>query len=259
MKFTIIKTAIFTLSFLFVTSGFVYAAQLEGVLRWSKRVAVSTPVNGIIEKVIADVGDKVKKGDALLNIEQTVFKARVSGAGAEAKNRVEEYKEAMRELERMQELYDRTMLSEHDLQVAKNALVRARAEKEKARARYVEAKYDLKYSTVHAPFDAIVLERHAQPGQVIATDLKPETLFVLAEANRMLARILVDEKWLSKLHKGQKINLTVSARDYSGVLRVIALEPVTGSNGKSGYPVDIEFEYSGGLLRAGQKVKVDIK
>lgn len=260
MKLTNRTTCVITSVLFFVVSGWTWAEQFDASLVWSKRVAVSTPVTGVIQDVFVDAGERVAQGDKMLQLDDEVFKARLTSAKADAKNRIEEYKEAQREVERMQELYDRTMLSEHDLQVAKNNLIRAKAEKEKADARHVSARYDLKYSTVRAPFNALVLERLAQPGQVISANLKPETLLVIAEADKILARITVAEQWLTKLKKGQQVRVNVTDKNYTGKIIAIGLEPqVTGSGGKTGYPVDIEFNTENQLLRAGQQAKVSIE
>jgi len=236
-----------------------YAEEFAGILQWSARVAISTPVSGVIEQVYANVGDIIPKGEKLLQLDDAVFKVDVSSAKSALTNRTEEYKEVKRELDRMQELYDRTMLSEHDLQVAKNNLVKAKASKEKAAANYTKALHDLKYSTVRAPFDAIVLERKAQPGQVISTRFQPETLFVIAAANRMLARIQVPEPWLGRLKKGKEAEVVLNSEKFPGKVLAIGMEPVSANSGKTSYPVDIEFHTQNKLLRAGQQARVIIE
>ena len=236
-----------------------YAEEFTGTLQWSGRVAVSTPVSGVIADVYANSGDVIPKGEKLLQLDDDVFKVDVSSAKSVLTNRNEEYKEAKRELERMQELYDRTMLSEHDLQLAKNNLVKAKANMEKAAARYTRARYDLKYSTIRVPFDAIVLERKAEPGQVISTRFQPETLFVIAEANRMLARIQVPEQWLDRLKKGKRAEVILDSTKYLGKVLAVGMDPVSGNSGKTSYPVDIEFDIQNKLLRSGQQAKVIIE
>jgi len=247
------------LSILFMLSFQAGAETFPGTLAWSNRVGLGTPVSGVIEQVYASPGDRILRNEKLLQLDLTVIEANLASMKTALKNRTEEYLETKRELERTQELYNRTMLAEHDLQVAKNNLVKARALKEKASASLRHAEYDLKYSILRAPFDALVLERRAQPGQVISSRLQPETLFVVAEANRMLARVLVAESWLQRLVKGKAANVIVGSANYPGKVSAVGLEPVTGSSAKSDYPVDIEFEVKDHLLRAGQQVKVVIE
>jgi multidrug efflux system membrane fusion protein len=234
----------------------VHAEEFKGSLAWSKRVAISTPVSGVITEVYANAGDKVPSGEKLLQLEDEVFKANVASTYTASQNRIAEYEEAQREVDRMQELYDRTMLSDHDLQTAKNKLIKAKALKAQAAANHKQARHDLKYSTVRAPFDAVVLERRAQPGQVISSRLQPEPLFVLAEANHMLARIYVPENWLAKLGKDKPAEVVVNGITYNGKVLAVGLEPAKSESNNSSYPVDIQFEHKDQVLRAGQQANV---
>ena len=235
------------------------AAEFKGSLAWSKRVAISTPVSGVISEVYANAGDKVPSGEKLLRLEDEVFKANVASTYTASQNRIAEYEEARREVDRMQELYDRTMLSDHDLQIAKNNLIKAKALKAQAAANHKQARHDLKYSTVRAPFDAVVLERRAQPGQVISSRLQPEPLFVIAEANHMLARIHVPETWLDKLGKDKPAEVVVNGTSYTGKVLAVGLEPAKSESSDSSFPVDIQFDLKDQMLRAGQQATVVIQ
>jgi len=242
-----------------LVAGVARAASYDGVLHWSKRVELGVPVSGVVKAVYADVGMKVKKGDKLLELDDTVFKASVMQAKSELKNQEEQYKEATREEDRAQNLYDRTVLSDHELQVAKNNKVKAAAQLEHARATLIRARQALKYSSLRAPFNALVLERHAQVGKVIAAKLKPETLFVVADADQMLARLSVSEEQLAQVKIGQQAVVHLGDRQYPGVIKAIGFEPIQGKTDASRYPVDVEFDLKGQVLRAGMHVKVELQ
>jgi RND family efflux transporter MFP subunit len=247
-----------SVALLFLLAGQCQAAQYEAILQWSKRVELGVPVSGVVQAVYADVGQKVAKGEKLLQLDETVFKVRVKQATSTLKSQVEQYKEAERELHRSQELYDRTVLSDHDLQVAKNNKVKAAAERDQAQATLVKAQQDLKYSTLRAPFNALVLERHAQVGKVIAAKLKPETLFIVADADQMLARLYVSEAQLTQFKLGQTAKVLFGNEQVDGVIKAIGFEPARGTSDSSSYPVDVEFKTAEHVLRAGQHVRVEL-
>jgi len=243
---------------LVLVSGLTRAAQFEATLQWSKRVALGVPVSGVIQAVYADVGQKVAKGEKLLKLDDTVFRVKVKEASSGLKSQEEQYKEAKRELDRSQALYDNTVLSDHELQVAKNNKVKAAAERDQAQAMLVKAKQVLKYSTLRAPFNALVLERHAQVGKVIAAKLKPETLFVVADAEQMLARLYVTEAQLGEIKLGQSAKVELDHDQVDGIVKAIGFEPAQAASNGTSYPVDVEFKTSGRVLRAGQHVKVTL-
>ena len=241
-----------------ISVGQLQAAQFEATLQWSKRVELGVPVSGVTQSVYVDVGQKVVKNEKLLQLDDTVFKARVKQASSALQSQEAQYKEAERELKRAEELYDRTVLSDHDLQVAKDNAVKAAAERDKAQAMLIKAKQDLKYSTLRAPFNALILERTAQVGKVIAAQLNPETLFVVADADRMLARLYVSEAQLTQLKLGQTAKVLFGNAQVEGVIKAIGFEPAKGVSNGTSYPVDIEFAAADQVLRAGQHVKVEL-
>ena len=234
------------------------AAQFDATLQWSKRAELGVPVSGVVQAIYADVGQRVAKGEKLLQLDDTVFKVRVKEAGSTLKSQIEHYKEAERELKRSMDLYERTVLSDHELQVAKNNAVKAAAMRDQAQADLVKAKQVLKYSSLRAPFNALVLERHAQEGKVIAAGLKPQTLFVVADADQMLARMYVSEAQLNQFKLGQTAKVMLADTQMEGVIKAIGFEPASGASNTNSYPVDVEFKTANQVLRAGQHVKVEM-
>ena len=232
------------------------AADYDGSLMWSKRAELGTAISGVVAEVMVQQGDIVNKGSELLKLDGAILKSRVREYKALLNSATEIYKEAERERDRAIELYDRTVLSDHDLQVAKNDFVKAKAELENVRTLLVTSQYELKYSVVRAPFDAIVLERNVQPGQIIATALKPQPLVVVAEANVMLARVMVPQLNQTTFAKGRQASVLVDGQRYTAKIQAVHLEPE--QNGR-GYYVDVRFETKGKQLHVGQPAKVTIE
>ena len=244
---------------LFFIVAMSHAEEYKAVLDWSRRVPLSTLSSGVVADVFVDIGDHVKQNDLLLQLDPVLFETRIKQSAVALKSANENFLEAKRERDRSEELYNRTVLSDHELQVAKNNLVTAQAELEQARLKHEKAKYDYKYSRVFAPFNALVLERNVQPGQVVSSELQPVTLLVVADADRMRARIKVKQEELSRLKMKQAAQVTVGELSFAGKIVAIGFEPVKDSGGTSEYPVDIEFDTAQHVLRAGLNGKVEIK
>lgn len=234
----------------------IQAEEIEGLLTWSKRVELSTPVDGVVQKVFAQPGTIVAMGDVLVQLDPRSFKADLKFARAKLKSTKGENDEAQRELDRQMDMYDRTMLSEHDLQVAKNNKTTAEAAYLQAQSVLTKAKLNLEYSAIRAPFNSVVISTKAVAGMVVATESHPPVLVTVAEASRMLARIYVSASKLEQLVLNQGVKLDVSGNIFQGKIQSIALEPEQA--GTKGYPVDIIFDTGDKLFRAGQKVKADI-
>ena len=234
------------------SSSIVAAEELDAVLDWSKRVELSAPVSGLVQQVFAQPGKIVAKDEVLIQLDPRAFKADLKSAKAKLKNMDEHYQEAKRELERQADMYDRMMLSEHELQLAKNDLTSAQAQFDQAQSSLVKAKLKLEYSAVRAPFDAIVIKTVAVKGQVVAAEIAPPVLVVVAEAHRMLARFYATAEKLNNLALNQGVKVSVAGHSYQGKISIIALEPEKSN----GYAIDVVFDSKDILLIAGQKAKV---
>lgn len=232
----------------------VMAEEYQASIHWAQRAELGTLVKGIIREVYVNPGDRVKKNARLVALDSDVFAAQVKRASAGLESAKDNYKEAERERDRAQELHDRTLLSDHELQVAKNQLAQAKGELEKARALLVSKQYDLRYSTIRAPFNAIILKRNVQPGEILSTEFAQSPVVVVAAADYMLARFMVAEAELPMLKKGKQATVVVGAESFEGKVTAIGLEPEDKS--ATSYPVDVKFNTGKQVLRAGQSARV---
>ncbi len=234
------------------------ALDIDARLHWSKRVELGTSVNGVIKTVLVNTGDKVKQGDILLKLDDRQYVAALSRATARVKDLNEKRKEAKRELDRAKELYDRTVLSDHDLQTAKNNKVAADSEYETAKSQLVTAELNLEYTAIRAPFDAFVIKRNAEVGQTIVSELKPETLVIVAAAGEMIARGQIEQANLNGQLQGRPAEVLVAGIRYDGKVKHVGLEPVKTDKQGIYYEIAVVFNTGERTLRAGQQVTIKL-
>jgi len=237
--------------FSFLSTG-VSAGELSAELHWSKRLVLSTTVTGVVEKVLVSPGQSLKKGDTLLNLDAREFKAAVNLASAKLLATKTVLDESKRELARAQDLYDRTMLSEHDLQVAKNNQSLAKAAYLGAKAALLKARISLDRSRIQSPFDSVVLDVMAQPGQTIISSVRIEPLAIIAEADRMIARAWLSLTDIKKYMSVKARQVSVSDNKFTVLSQNIAHE----ANEKGLYAMDVTFTTSDNDLRAGQVASI---
>ena len=235
-------------------AGTVTAEEWDATLLWGNKAPLGTPVSGVVTAVNVSVGDFVKRGSVLLNLDSRVQQVEVLAKKAALTSAENDRDEAARELERTQELYDRTLISDHDLEVVVIQHNAAKSRYQSAVAMLVRAELDLEYTTVKAPFDAWVVSRNVAIGQTIVSRLQSTPLFELVEAGFMLARISVPAKKISALHKRKKAKITVAGKQYSGQVARVALEPTAPDSVE--YAVDVMFNSGSALLRSGLSAKV---
>jgi len=156
--------------------------------------AISFPVNGTIEKVYVNEGQKVSKGTLLAELNTHSL----SNAYAAAKAQLDQAEDAM---ERLQMLYDNESLAEIKY-------IEIKTDLEKARSIEAIAKKNLDDSRLTAPFSGIIGKKAAEAGENV---LPNQTVFTLLKIDQINVRIPVPEKETNWIHSSQTVTLFVSA------------------------------------------------
>lgn len=140
----------------------------------SERTAdIATRMSGTIERVLVDVGARVRRGDALVALDAADIQARVTAARAQ-----EEL--ATRTYQRVENLHRDGAASQQELD-------QVTAQLEGARAQRTEAEAQRAYAVVTSPFDGVVTRRLADPGDLavpgrpLLTVVAPGALKVVAD------------------------------------------------------------------------------
>ncbi len=160
-------TGVWPLLLLAMFSSVLPAAESQDEVSWGEPLILSSNLAAEVVKSPFAEGDMVKKGALLLQLESSVARARLEQAVAELTHQKLLLTEAQNELQRSEELYERTLLSDHDLDLARIAHAAAQSSYSRARAERVVAQHELALRRVVAPFDAQVLEVFVRAGETI--------------------------------------------------------------------------------------------
>jgi RND family efflux transporter MFP subunit len=231
----------------------------SGNVEWARQIELGLPVSGVVEKVVAEEGQRVTKGALLMSLEQMPLDAEYRRAKARADSAGAESAEQERALKRAHELYDRGVTPTVELDQARLAASRARAHLDETRAAADLARYRLTRSRLVAPFDAYVVGRSVTPGQMIATELQPPVLFVLAESDQYLLRVNVPSSQAHPLHSGAALSVRVDDRIYAGEVLSVGAEQPSRDHAEGQRPVAVRFRAGNGQVLAGRRGELVIK
>jgi multidrug efflux system membrane fusion protein len=239
-------------------SALASAVEVNGELDWANRVTLSVPVSGIVTEVSVRPGEAVAAGQSLLSLDAREVQARVAHANSAVKKLVLHRAEAEREWERAQELFDRTVLSERELQLAEIGLNDADAAYQAAQAERVAAEVALECHSLKAPFAAWVLAVPVTPGQAIVNTQQATPLVTLAARDLMRVHANVDAVQTAALKTDAAVAVRVGEQRFDARIVHIGLEPV-GSQRPPQYPVEVEFKVPADTqLRAGQAAVLEL-
>jgi RND family efflux transporter MFP subunit len=142
-------------------------------------IALTTRVSGIVDQVLVKVGQRVSKGAVLVRLEKTILQARLDEAAADDTRAQLDEGDAKRDLDRAQEMFNRTVSSTSELDAAILRHARAQATAAATHARRVIAQKNLDDAELKAPFDGVVSAIPGAPGTVVSAECQPKTLVML--------------------------------------------------------------------------------
>jgi len=235
-----------------VTRGQVsVVVSANGTLQPTHAVNIGSELSGTVAKVLVDVNDRVRKGQVLVELDTAklrdqIVRSRAALASAEANvaQAVATVKEAQGNLTRLEEvarLSGGKVPSQSELDTARAALDRARAEEAATRAAVLNARAqlstdetNLSKASIRSPMDGVVLTRSVDPGNAVAASLQAVTLFSIAEDLAQLRlQVNVDETDVGTVKDGQKASFTVGAypnRRYPATVTRVAFGSTTTDN-----------------------------
>jgi membrane fusion protein (multidrug efflux system) len=150
-----------------------YPASVEGMTN----VEIRPQVEGILQKIYADEGSYVTKGQALFKIDEAPFRARLSQALAQMHAAEGAVAQANLEVVKLTPLVENNVVSDHQLKVAKAAYQVAVSNLQQAKAMVATARIDLGYTLIKAPLNGYISRLLRKQGSLIGPqDAQPLTL-----------------------------------------------------------------------------------
>ncbi|EIK71493.1 efflux transporter, RND family, MFP subunit [Pseudomonas synxantha BG33R] len=199
------------------------AVLATGLLEGIKQVDVGAQVSGQLKSLKVKVGDKVKKGQWLAEIDplilqNTLRKAQVDEENLQAQRRATaaQLKQAKSVYERYKGLQADESVSRQDFEDAESSfqvqqanLLSLDAQIKSAHIQIDTAKVNLAYTRINAPIDGDVVGIVTQEGQtVIASQLAP-VLLKLADLDTMTVKAQVSEADVIHISPGQQVYFTI--------------------------------------------------
>jgi RND family efflux transporter MFP subunit len=252
-----------------------------GTVQSKVPVAVSPKITGILEKLYADQGDRVQKGQLLAELDAVELRAREAAAQA-AKNR------AQRDLARAQADLGKAQANlglaqsnyQRDLEVFKPGYIsQAAFDTTKAQLKVAESEVNAyqatitalqaavkqaesethaaealhNYTRILAPMDGLITSRKAEVG----TTLVPgNPIFQMVDLDQIWMATWIDQALVAQLREGQAARITLrSGRVFQGKVERLNQE---GDTVTRELEVDVKFEKFPMPLVIGEEGEVDI-
>ena len=211
-----------------------------GVLQPRDYVDVGAQVSGQLEVLHVRIGDDVKEGDLLAEIDPTLYVARVDATRAQLRNQRAQLMERKAQLtlaelqyRRQQNLLREEATSREASQTAEATLQSARAQIEAISAQIEQTEStlraeeaNLEYARIYAPMDGTVVSIEARQGQTLNVNQQAPILMRIADLSAMTVEAQVSEADIGKLTPDMPVYFTtLGSQQQRWESRLDRLEP----------------------------------
>ena len=226
-----------TVSQVYPSQGFTLL-NASGYVVAQRKAALAAKLTGRLEWLGVEEGSRVRKGDVLARLESADVSAARSQAVAaveSARSSLEqaraEYRDASQSFARQKELLHHGVASRADYDAAEARFRRTRAavsgaewNEKGARSSLRGAQVALDYTLIRAPFDAVVLTKNADVGDIVtplgAAANAKASVVTIADMSSLQVEVDVSESNLALVKVGQPCEIRLDAlpeRRFSGV------------------------------------------
>ena len=244
--------------------------EASGPLVVENQVDVAAQREGVVAKVMVDVGTRVHKGQLLAQLDDRQLQADRAAADAKVKSLAADLKhwEALSsvrdaDLSRSEEMWKSNIISsqqlEHDRYSAmgsKFEIERQRQDLRNSQEALKSLEVELDKTRIVAPFDGVVARRYVRAGQKIANN---ERLFWVTATAPLNVRFTLPQELLAKVQQGETISLIApGAGGAEHKAKITLISPVVDPSSGT---IEVQAQVLGaaGELRPGMTVNLRIK
>ena len=220
----IVKEDLVTISANRIASGPIISGSLEA----KKQADLRAEVSAIVVQVLKDNGDKVKEGDLLVRLDDTIYRQALLSSQEAERAAQQSFDQAERQFNRLKALSTSGAVStqnKEDAELRRNA---AQSELAAARARLAQDTQQLARTQVRAPFAGVVGNRLVSNGDTAQVG---KALLKVIDPGSIRFEGFVPASQIQQVQVGQAVNFSVNGSNdhvYEG--KVERINPVADIN-----------------------------
>ena len=227
--------------------------MISGTTKPVDQTALSFAVAGTVETVEVKLGEQVKKGQVLAELDQQPFVLGVRDAEAELSKAEARTVERRANYERYVALYESNNASKAELDEARASFDSAKSQVEAAKAKLGLARRDLRKTKLRAPFNGTISVKEIEP--FVEVPVGRAVFGLDGEESGFEVSAAVPDSVLISLSLGDEADVvfpTLNNRKVRGVITELGSRSRTAST----YPVTVQLQEQFPELRSGMSVEV---
>ena len=221
-------------------------ASYTGEVRSRYESNVGFRIGGKIIAREVNVGDQVKKGQLIAQLDPNDMHLNVQSANAEVQTAKANLALAKTELERRQQLYRQQFISKSALDTYETQVETAQARLAQTQSQAAVSQHQTIYTKLVADRAGVIGMIQAEPGQVVAAG---QTVAQIYDLQTLEILISVPETMIDQLQAGDQAQVTLNDTDQRYAGRIREISPAANSQT---HAFDLRIQ----LLKTDQRIKI---
>jgi RND family efflux transporter MFP subunit len=181
-----------------------------GTVIASRQAKLAFRVGGPLIKVAVKPGDKVKKGQLLMQIDPRDFNDSIRVLEAQLAGAESQQDRAQRDFDRAQTLFDQHVSATADFDRARSAFDSAFSGVQSIKAQLQIARHKLKDTTLRAPYAGVITTQSAENHEMVTSG---KEVFAIQDISTLEVEIKIPENEMAQrpLKQGKQVNIELPA------------------------------------------------
>ena len=195
-------------------------AAYDCLMEPTQTVEISSPVIGLLDKVLVARGDRVSKGQVVATLESRAetaaaavarFKSEVAAPAKTAESKIEFSK---RKFQRRREMQAKDFMTgqerdeaESELRLAEAELLSSHETRQMAKLEFQQQSSLLNLRTIRSPFNGIVVDQMLYPGEVVEPAGQKKAILKLAQIDPLRVHVILPLAAFGKIQSGMQVDV----------------------------------------------------
>ncbi|MBF0453414.1 MAG: efflux RND transporter periplasmic adaptor subunit [Magnetococcales bacterium] len=226
--------------------------RISGVLKAAETARLSFDVSGKIRSVKVNLGDEVKAGDILAELDESNFQLNANASQGQLQEAKAALVDAQNKFSRQKTLFDKGLVAKAGFDNALAELDRAKSGVKVVQAQLNLSRKHLADTALRAPYDGTITARLIEPSQRISVG---ERCFEIEGKQGLEISVMVPETLIGHLNKEKMF--TASFPALPGVLlQTKVIEIGSQAEEANAFPVTLLLQQPSSSLRSGMSAEV---
>ncbi|MEM9831120.1 MAG: efflux RND transporter periplasmic adaptor subunit [Bacteroidota bacterium] len=223
-----------------------------GITQSGSETKLSFRTGGLITRLNVTVGQRIRKGQLLAQLDQTDALLTLEQAQLDANNAQVQLETASSSFERIKQLYQTNNASLSDYEMAKSTLSNAQSSYEISLKRLDTQRSQVSYATITAPMSGIVSSVNVETNEVVNPG---QAILIMSreDSDDIEAQVGVPERYISQVKQGSttSVRIPTLSSELSGVITEVGYTSTGGT-----YPVISSLTNPTDDIRPGMPIEV---